>query len=346
MRIRPTVLFPVLGLAIAACMARGPGATLSPPTARQPAPAIEVEGVATGPAAREASGMVVLNIRWPRRTQAIPQSTQAIAARVLAGGTLIADFESNPVQVTVTRPSDDATSSVRLEVPPGGPYELDVRAYDDLVLHNDETMVASGSTTFSMRSNERVALKVVLVPRAVPTPTPGPSATPVETPGPEPTPVPTPTPLAGTPTPAPTPQPTPTPDALPTPSPTPVPTPTPVATPTPSPTPSFTSVYMAPANSFVLYLPATDGQNTAGLPTSQQLHAIEFGTDATVSASLFTWTSSDEAVAVVSAGGQVTPVAASAQEVTITAEAKHNADIKTSATVRVKAAGRIELEID
>lgn len=93
----------------------------------------------------------------------------------------------------------------------------------------------------------------------------------------------------------------------------------------------------------VLYAPAWDGLDTAGLPTSAQLTAIvTLSDDSTTNA--VTWSSSNDLVATVSAGGLVTSLGAGSA--TLTAQAAHDPLVKTTCPITVKAQGLVDVTVE
>lgn len=92
-----------------------------------------------------------------------------------------------------------------------------------------------------------------------------------------------------------------------------------------------------------LYAPATDGQNTAGLPTTAQLAAEVTMSDASTTSAV-TWSSSNEAVARVSASGLVTSVGAG--NATIRAAATQDPAKSVDCPIVVKAQGLVDVTVE
>lgn len=92
-----------------------------------------------------------------------------------------------------------------------------------------------------------------------------------------------------------------------------------------------------------LYAPATDGLNTAGLPTSAQLVAVVTMSDNSTSSAV-TWSSSDDLVARVSGSGLVTSVGAGSA--TLTAQAAQDPSKSASCPITVKAQGLVDVTVE
>lgn len=105
---------------------------------------------------------------------------------------------------------------------------------------------------------------------------------------------------------------------------------------------TVTSIALS-STGLVLYAPAADGINSAGLKTSAQLVAtVTLSNDSTTNA--VTWSSSDELVATVSASGLVTSLGAGSA--TLTARAAQDPAKEASCPITVKAQGLVDVTVE
>lgn len=125
------------------------------------------EPVAHAPAARAEQGTLVVSLSWPRRTQTIPLSTEAILLRIKKTGTVLQELK-------LGRPSEGssgelaAQGSLQLDADTG--LEVEALAYQDSNPNELSTPIASASVTgVSVVANQKVPVALHLQPVFVPT---------------------------------------------------------------------------------------------------------------------------------------------------------------------------------
>lgn len=105
---------------------------------------------------------------------------------------------------------------------------------------------------------------------------------------------------------------------------------------------SVSAIALSPS-ALSLYMPAADGVNTAGLPTTAQLFPVVTMSDLSTNTSV-TWQSSDATVATVSLGGLVTALGVGS--VTLTAQSTQDPTKKASCQAVIAAQGIVSITLN